>query len=460
MDDPAKLAELEALVPALVERLPAILTEVRELLVDDWPDYAEFLAHEQDEVALAARAFMEVLVEIATSDADQFARDTESGPQIELFEEIGRIQWREGRELTTLLSAYQLGARVAWHHVSRTALDVGVTPANLASLAEAVFIFIDRLSSASARGFVVEQSEAAGTRERVRDELVDLLLSDRSDSAAVRQAANRAGWTLPREAAVILIAPENEMGQSVLSRLDSSCLLIRRRSMLGAVVPDPVRPGRRKRLGDLLRGAGAVIGHPVPLEYLPVSVHIAEVAAALQRDGVLTEDPIFADEHLDAIIVHRDPRLLAALQRAVLAPMDELSPAVRERLTETLASWLRHFGDRQAIAAELHVHPQTVRYRMGQLHDLFGEALEDPVMRARLTLALAWSPLRDASTESGRGRGDRRRAPTRQGRPLSGSDGDQSGGLSELLGPQVLAPSDDGDRARSAGLPARGAAGG
>ena len=191
---------------------------------------------------------------------------------------------------------------------------------------------------------------------------------------------------------MILVDPDNVVGQTMLSRLDSSCLPIRWRTLLGAVVPDPVRPGARRRLAEALRGAGAVVGHPVPLEYLPASVRIAEIAATLQSEGVLTEDPVFADEHLDAIIVHRDPQLLASLRRKVLAPLDELSAAVRERHTDTLASWLRHFGDRQAIAAEMHVHPQTVRYRMAQLQGLFGAVLDDPAGRAKLTLALAWSP--------------------------------------------------------------------
>lgn len=390
VDNPGRRTELEALAPRMVDRLPHILAEVRELLTEDWPDYAEFLAHEQDEVAIAATAFMRHLIEIAEQPETSFAR-IEAGPQVALFEEIGRIQWREGRDLTTLLGAYQVGARVAWRHVSRATLDARVTPASLAALAEAVFIFIDRLSSASARGFVLEQSEASAARERLRDELVELLLSDRSDSVTVRGAASRAGWPLPREAAVILIDPDNVVGQAMLSRLDSSCLPIRRRTWAGAVVPDPVRPGRRRRLAQLLQGAGAVVGHPVTLEHLPASLHIAEIAASLRSDGVLTEDPVFANEHLDAIIVHRDPRLLAALRDKVLAPLHDQSPAVRERLTETLGSWLRHLGDRQAIAAEMHVHPQTVRYRMAQLHGLFGAALDNPAARSRLTLALAWS---------------------------------------------------------------------
>jgi hypothetical protein len=399
VDNPGRRTELEELAPTLVDRLPHILTEVRELLTEEWPDYAEFLAHEQDEVAVAAKAFMQYLIEIAERPEGAFARGIESGPQVALFEEIGRIQWREGRDLTTLLGAYQVGARVAWHHVSRAALDAQVTPGSLAALAEAVFIFIDRLSSASARGFVIEQSEASAARERQREELVELLLSDRSDTATVRGAAARAGWPLPKEVSVILVDPTNVLGQTMLSRLDSSCLPIRRRNLLGAVVPDPVRPGRRQRLTDALRGAGAVVGHPVPLEYLPASVHIAEIAAELQHEGVLTEDPVFADDHLDAIIVHRDPRLLAALRDKVLAPLSGQSPAVRERLTDTLASWLRHLGDRQAVAAEMHVHPQTVRYRMTQLHNLFGPALDDPAARSRLTLALAWSPSATSTRE-------------------------------------------------------------
>jgi hypothetical protein len=376
---------LQQMLLVLLERLPTLLDQVRTLLAQEWPDYAKFLAEEQSEVSVAAESFIHWLI-----DSVDHGPVPQSGPQLELFEEIGRIQWQEGRDVSTLLSAYQVGARVAWHFVSSAALETGVAPETLAALAEAVFAFVDQLSSASARGYVLEQSQASATRERLRDELVELLLSDRSDTTAVRAAAIRAGWTMPREAAVMLVDPLNPLAQEILGRLDSSCLLIRRRAVHGAVVPDPVRPGRRARLVAALAGAGAVVGHPVPLEQLPVSMQFAEVTAELRAAGVLSEDPVFVEEHLDAIIVHRDARLLEALRHQALAPLAGLSPPVRERLSETLAAWLRHMGDRQVIAAELHIHPQTVRYRMSQLHDLFGEALDDPASRARLTLALAW----------------------------------------------------------------------
>jgi hypothetical protein len=381
--------ELARLIPALNDHLPAILSEVREHFRSDWPDYAEYLAHEQGEVTAAVRAFLTSLVKVAEQPGGA-AGDGDS-PHIALFEGIGRLQFQENRELSSLLAAYQVGGRVAWRHVSRAALALGVEPAALAGLAEAVFIFVDQLSSASARGYVWEQSEAVAERERRREELVDLLLSGRSDLGAVRTAAVRAGWSLPSEAAVILIDSTNPIGQTFLSRLDSTCLPVRRRNVVGAIVPDPDGPGRRGRLAKALRGARAVVGHPVALEHLPVSVDIAETAAELQRTGVLEDDPVFADEHLDAILVHRDPRLLAALRRRMLAPLDGQSAGTRDRLIETLTSWLRHFGDRRAMAAELHIHPQTVRYRMGQLATLFGSTLDSPEERARLVLALAWS---------------------------------------------------------------------
>lgn len=386
-----KLAELAA---ATSQRLPRMLDDVARLLNEHWPDYAEFIVTERDEVLVSANMFLRRLLRMAKWDitelsgiADQAGDRFGEQP---LFEEIGRAQWQQGRDLTSLLSAYQIGARVAWHHVAEVALEVGVPSDMFASLAEAVFIFVDQLSSASARGYVLEQSEAAATRERLRDELADMLLSDRSDSAAIRAAAARVDWPLPRQAAVVLVEPDNPVGSALLGRLGNSSLHVRRQRLVCAIVPDPDGPQRRERLASALRGAGAVVGHAVPLERLPASMHVAELAAQLRRAQVLEDDPVFVDEHLDSIIVRRDAKLFDAFRHQCLAPLAHLGPVTRKRLCETLACWLRHLGDRRAMAEELHIHPQTVRYRMTQLRELFGESLDDPDNRRRLTLALAW----------------------------------------------------------------------
>src|SRR6185312_5973252 len=94
------------------------------------------------------------------------------------------------------------------------------------------------------------------------------------------------------------------------------------------------------------------------------------------------------------IIVHNDPRLLQALRRKCLQPLAGLPAGSQNALRETLRAWLLHGGDRRATAAALQVHPQTVRYRMGRLRELFGDDLDDPGHRLKLLLALAWESAR------------------------------------------------------------------
>jgi DNA-binding PucR family transcriptional regulator len=153
----------------------------------------------------------------------------------------------------------------------------------------------------------------------------------------------------------------------------------------------PDGPGQRAKLVTALGGFAAVIGESVELADLPASLPAAQLALALRERGVLTEEPVHVEERLAALIVHQRPRLLRSLRGRLLAPLDAQPAAARERLEQTLRSWLTQLGNRQAMARELHVHPQTVRYRLAQLRELYGADLDDPRTRAALIVALAWS---------------------------------------------------------------------
>jgi hypothetical protein len=374
------------LLPVLVGDVQELLREVRTALSGEWPEYAQFLDEHIAEIGRSAEAAFGHMALRAD------AGESPESLQEEMFEEIGRGQWRMGQDLRALMSAYHVGARIFWRRVSSVAVERGVESATVADLAMAVFTFVDRLSTATARGYVLEQSEAGATRDRLRDELVGLLLSDRAAHATVQAAAERAEWPVPTQLAVVLLDPDDPLSHRALARLDPTNLPFNRPPLLGAVIANPARSDVRRRLRMTLGVSRAVVGVPVGVDQLPASLHIAEHAARLQRSGVLTDDVVFAADHLDAIIVHRDDRLLRVLRTQVLAPLADSTAGSRERLSETLVSWLRHMGDRQAVAAELHVHPQTVRYRIGKLHELFGDDLDDPDVRGKLLLALAWGP--------------------------------------------------------------------
>src|SRR4051794_25357440 len=284
-----------------------------------------------------------------------------------VFEELGRVVWREGRSLATLMSAYRAGARAAWRRMSRTALQRGVPAATVALLAEAVFVFIEDLSNASARGYVEEQRASVAERERLRAELAELLMTDRAAAATINGMAARAGWPMPSTIGLVVVDPHRADSHELLSRLDGTCLPVRRPEMTGAIVPDPDGPGRRARLTEALAGLGAVVSSAVRPAELPMTVPMSFVALRLLREGVVGDDPFFVADRYDVLLVHRDDRLMELLRRQTLAPLAELSAGGRARLEDTLTAWLTYQGDHRQVADALHVHPQTVRYRLRRL---------------------------------------------------------------------------------------------
>jgi hypothetical protein len=174
------------------------------------------------------------------------------------------------------------------------------------------------------------------------------------------------------------------------------------------LLPDPEGPGRRRALAAALDGPLAALGPAVPWREAGASLRRAAAAFRLAAQGRLdgqaaTSHPdqtapsppgqsgarlVVADEHLPALLLAAEPGLAAELARSRLAPLDALGPGPRERLAATLRAWLDRPGQVQAVAAGLGVHPQTVRYRLKQLRELFGARLDDPEARFELALAL------------------------------------------------------------------------
>ena len=294
---------------------------------------------------------------------------------------LGRGELLQGRALEALLAAYRVGARVAFRRFADLAGQID--PGLLMPLAESVFAYIDELSAVSAEGYAAEQSRRAGESDRRRSELLTLLLSGAADAPSVAAAAAAAGWTVPDEVLVVVVEEERSGGLS--TRLGPDALVAPFGGEVVALVPSS---RGRALLRSSLTGWRAGVGPARTWPGAPVSLRLAQQAAALLARGLVEEDPVFADEHLADLVVHRDPELVAALAAVRLAPLAELRESSRARFAETLLAWLQHRGERQHVAAALHVHPQTVGYRLGKLREMFGEVLDDPQGRFELELAL------------------------------------------------------------------------
>jgi DNA-binding PucR family transcriptional regulator len=102
-----------------------------------------------------------------------------------------------------------------------------------------------------------------------------------------------------------------------------------------------------------------------------------------EHDGLVA-----ADENRTDLITRSDPVLAAEILETRLSPLQGETPLSRERLKETLLAWLRNDGNVPDAAAELHVHAQTVRYRLARLRELLGDELDDADVRFELEFAL------------------------------------------------------------------------
>ena len=304
-----------------------------------------------------------------------------------VYENLGRGEVRSGRSLESLLSAYRYGARVTLRAISRTVDVSRLAPDVILALGESLFAYIDELSAASAQGYALEQSERAGEHQRRRGEVLEMILRGEPETG-VQRAATALGWQLP-DVVVVAMLPSSRL-EGVRAALGPGALVAERGTEVAVVVPFGSRVSRTRELNRALRGRHAVIGPARPWQQAAESLHLAVSAGAHGLGDPVGEDdpPVWVEEHLAELVVHAEPLATADLARRRLAPLDALRPAVRARLAETLLSWLRHQGQRAPIAAELFVHQQTVGYRVGQLKELFGDALDDPEARFELELVL------------------------------------------------------------------------
>ena len=113
------------------------------------------------------------------------------------------------------------------------------------------------------------------------------------------------------------------------------------------------------------------------------------------------------------LLLHADARLATEFAATRLAPLDALRPAARARLTSTLSAWLERQGRIDETAHALAIHPQTVRYRLGQLREVLGTALDETDARFELAVALRIAQPPETLPRAPSARRPRRRSPTR-----------------------------------------------
>ncbi|MQA63100.1 MAG: PucR family transcriptional regulator [Actinophytocola sp.] len=376
---------------ALRERLPQVAEETIAAIIVEVPSYAGALSGRMGATIRAAvQTALGNFLDVVGGPQEQ---GVALGVRSEAAYELGRGEARSGRTMDALLAAYRVGARVAWRGLADTAVATGVAAEMLVKFAELVFAYIDELSAASAAGHADELATSGRARERYLEELSRNLLAG-ADEDALDAGVERAAWPPPRSLTAVLLPAAQAHG--VRRMLDARTLMVAEdvpglededgMAVLLAPDMDDEAGVDRGRLLRMLRGRRAIVGPHRPWQQVRASFLRAVRALELISDD---GDAVDTEEHLVELVLTADPEALDDLRERALAPLRSLRPATALRLADTLRSWLLHRGRREAVAAELFVHAQTVRYRMGQLRELFGDRLDDPRYLLELTLALA-----------------------------------------------------------------------
>lgn len=371
-------------VADLIEpELDAVTAEILVTIAAEVPEYARPLEGSfgrgiRTGVGEALRQFVALI------------RDPDAGRGVGrgVYVGLGRGELHQGRTLDSLQAAYRVGARVAWRRLSKAGREAELDAEVLSLLAEAIFAYIDELSADSVEGYADAQADLEDERRRHDRHLAELLLREPpAEPADLRAAAQRAGRQVPRRAAA-LACSEGALGE-LARRLPADVLATSLDGTGCVLLPDPDGPGRGKTLAKAAKRGTAALGPTGPPAELPASWSLARSALRAAEAGALPSGGLIrAENHLGDLLLFEGGALATRIATRRLAPFEPLTAKARARMRETALAYVRHGGNSVAMARELHLHPQTVRYRIAHLRELCGDQLDDPDARFELEIAL------------------------------------------------------------------------
>ena len=155
------------------------------------------------------------------------------------------------------------------------------------------------------------------------------------------------------------------------------------------LVPDPAGPGRAREPRAGGRGPALALGPAGPPAQLAASWSLARAALRAAEAGALpAEGLIRVDEHLGDLLLLRGQRPGRRIAARRLAPEPAHPEGAGAGCGRPPSPTSAIGGNSVAMAAALHVHPQTARYRTARLRELLGDQLDDPDARFELEAAL------------------------------------------------------------------------
>ena len=306
----------------------------------------------------------------------------------------GTARAERGVPYAAVLQAFRIGGRFIWELLVERA-DPGARDILLRAAAD-IWAVTDDLSAQVTEAYRTALADQVRRDGQVRAALVGTLLD--GDVAAAEQLWESASLLrLPRRGEFVVVAAHcPSPGTEGLPGVDD---LLRRHDVPSAWRLDHeyqdgvVALRARFRLDRLTAQLSPIahgrVGLSTPFHRIddaPRALREARLACAAATPG--SRETVGYADRPSAVLLATTPDAAEALARRVLGPVLDLPAEDRRLVLETARIWLAADGSTSAAAQRLHLHRNTVRYRLRRLEELSGRNLGRPVDIAEVHLAL------------------------------------------------------------------------
>lgn len=311
-------------------------------------------------------------------------------PDLGASRATGRRRAEQGAPLPAILHSYRVAGTRIWAAVLDDGLAHDSTAEALLPAAAELWSIIDELSGSVTDAYRDAVAERARSNAQTRNAMLDVLLRGDNDSRLWESAAT---LRLPRQGTFVVVAARPPRpGVEAIPHAEDA---LRARGIQSAwrvevdvhvgVAVLTQRNGIDRLCGHLADLSAGPVGLSKVYESLdatPAALRQARLAAAAGADLVRFEQvPI-------PILLASAPDAAAGVAQAILGPVLALPAGECEVLLGTLATWFADDGATSNSAERLHVHRNTVRYRLRRIEELTGRSLTRPTGIAELHLAL------------------------------------------------------------------------
>lgn len=363
------------LAARLVAEMPAFVRRVLAEITERVPAYQQLPGEElagdiTRVIEQTLRAFADVLHTGALP----------TGDELRFLRESAARRAEEGVPIDVVLTAYHVGIQVVWEALVPEARPEEV--GQVLELNALAMRYLQVVTPAVSAGYLDERQTMFDDERSARHTLLTSLLDGSQEAGPYVVLALHVP---PHPDELTPDVDASVAGRRKLRRLRTELERHSREPVLSSLTPDggiALLPGEDfpldRIVADVTRAAG------VPLTVAAVAAPPSGVATAARLAREVLVVAVRSGPGLyrlsDVLLEYQLSRPSAALE-----PLASIVSPLSDELVETLEVYLRR-GSRRPAATELHVHPNTVDYRLRRVAELTGL---DPTRIEHVTLLTA-----------------------------------------------------------------------